>query len=167
MGSLSTGRLASRRWSAAGPRSKAVSFSAGPMVRTRFPPAASQQRTVPGVGVRLSSAVCQFHAHKPGNRDGKEQCVVRPPDERFGSCLTKERPEAVSQISCQIAVRASVEIFHGYGHENRSCALWRGRTGCNMRPLVRRSDIVGAKQHRAAGLEQSSVQLLGSSEFYH
>src|SRR6516164_5422793 len=27
--------------------------------------------------------------------------VVRPPDERFGSCLTKERPEAVSQISCQ------------------------------------------------------------------
>jgi len=27
--------------------------------------------------------------------------VIRPPDERFGSCLTKERPEAVSRISCQ------------------------------------------------------------------
>src|SRR6516164_988758 len=41
MGSLSTGRLASRRWSAAGPLSTAVSFSAGPMVRIRFPPAES------------------------------------------------------------------------------------------------------------------------------
>ena len=39
---LSTGRLARRRWSAAGPLSTAVSFSAGPLVRIRFPPAASQ-----------------------------------------------------------------------------------------------------------------------------
>ena len=39
---LSTGRLARRRWSAAGPLSTAVSFSAGPMVRIRFPPAVSQ-----------------------------------------------------------------------------------------------------------------------------
>src|SRR6516164_8183347 len=42
MGSLSTGRLARRRWSAAGPLSTAVSFSAGPMVRIRFPPSVSQ-----------------------------------------------------------------------------------------------------------------------------
>ena len=35
---LSTGRLARRRWSAAGPLSTAVSFSAGPLVRIRFPP---------------------------------------------------------------------------------------------------------------------------------
>src|SRR6516225_11260827 len=41
MGSLSIGRLAKRRWSAAGPLSTAVSFSAGPMVRIRFPPSAS------------------------------------------------------------------------------------------------------------------------------
>jgi hypothetical protein len=41
MGSLSTSRLARRRCSAAGPLSTAVSFSAGPMVRIRFPPAAS------------------------------------------------------------------------------------------------------------------------------
>ena len=41
MGPLSTGRLARRRWSAAGPLSTAVSFSAGPMVRIRFPPANS------------------------------------------------------------------------------------------------------------------------------
>ena len=41
--SLSTGRLARRRWSAAGLLSTAVSFSAGPMVRIRFPPAKSQQ----------------------------------------------------------------------------------------------------------------------------
>src|SRR6516164_4797520 len=41
MGSLSTARLASRRWSAAGPLSTAVSFSAGPMVRIRFPPGRS------------------------------------------------------------------------------------------------------------------------------
>src|SRR6516225_1311623 len=38
MGSLSTGRLARRRWSAARPLSTAVSSSAGPMVRIRFPP---------------------------------------------------------------------------------------------------------------------------------
>src|SRR6516164_8691934 len=50
MGSLSTGRLARRRWSAAGPLSTAVSFSAVPMVRIRFPPAASQQQTVPALG---------------------------------------------------------------------------------------------------------------------
>ena len=43
MGSLSTRRLARRRWSAAGPLSKAVSFAAGPMVRIRFPPAVSRQ----------------------------------------------------------------------------------------------------------------------------
>src|SRR6516162_8093553 len=41
MGSLNTGRLARRRWSAAGPLSTSVSFSAGPMVRIRFPPAVS------------------------------------------------------------------------------------------------------------------------------
>jgi hypothetical protein len=41
MGSLRTGRLARRRWSAAGPLSTSVSFSAGPMVRIRFPPAES------------------------------------------------------------------------------------------------------------------------------
>jgi len=29
------------------------------------------------------------------------------------------------------------------------------------------SDIVGANQHGAIGIEQSSVQLLGSSEFDH
>jgi hypothetical protein len=29
------------------------------------------------------------------------------------------------------------------------------------------SDIVSAEQHGAIGIEQSSVQLLGSSEFYH
>ena len=40
-GSLSTGRLARRRWSAAGPLPTAISFSAGPMVRIRFPPPAS------------------------------------------------------------------------------------------------------------------------------
>src|SRR6516165_8875539 len=38
-GSLSTGRLARRRWSAAGPLSTTVSFSAGPTVRIRFSPA--------------------------------------------------------------------------------------------------------------------------------
>src|SRR6202047_1859826 len=27
--------------------------------------------------------------------------VVRPPDKRFGSCLTKKHPVAVSRISCQ------------------------------------------------------------------
>ena len=43
MGSLSTGRLARRRWSAAGPLSTAVSFSAGPMVRIRFPPPQSDE----------------------------------------------------------------------------------------------------------------------------
>src|SRR6516225_2733530 len=43
MGLLSTGRLARRRWSAAGPLSTAVSFSAGPMVRIRFSPAVSRQ----------------------------------------------------------------------------------------------------------------------------
>jgi len=42
MGSLSTGRLARRRRSAAWPLSTAVSFSAGPMVRIRFPPAESR-----------------------------------------------------------------------------------------------------------------------------
>src|SRR6516162_1418050 len=47
MGSLSTGRLARRRWSAAGPLSTTVSFSAGPMVRIRFPPAASQTNPHP------------------------------------------------------------------------------------------------------------------------
>jgi hypothetical protein len=36
-----------------------------------------------------------------------------------------------------------------------------------MRSSVTRSHIVSAKQHRANGVEQSSVQLLGSSEFYH
>jgi|SRR6516165_1163774 len=45
MGSLSTGRLARRRWSAAGALSTAVSFSAGPVVRIRFPPAKSRSRT--------------------------------------------------------------------------------------------------------------------------
>ena len=45
MGSLSTGRLARRRWSAAWPLSTAVSFSAGPVVRIRFPPAKSRSRT--------------------------------------------------------------------------------------------------------------------------
>jgi hypothetical protein len=29
------------------------------------------------------------------------------------------------------------------------------------------SDIVSADQHGAIGVEQSSVQILGSSEFYH
>jgi hypothetical protein len=29
------------------------------------------------------------------------------------------------------------------------------------------SDIVSADQHGAIGIEQSSVQILGSSEFYH
>jgi len=41
-GVISTGRLARRRWSAAGPLSTAVSFSAGPMVRIHLPPARSQ-----------------------------------------------------------------------------------------------------------------------------
>ena len=41
MGSLSTGRLARRRRSAAGPLSTTVFFSTGPMVRIRFPPALS------------------------------------------------------------------------------------------------------------------------------
>jgi hypothetical protein len=30
-----------------------------------------------------------------------------------------------------------------------------------------RSDIVSTDQHEAMGIEQTSVQLLGSSEFYH
>jgi hypothetical protein len=30
-----------------------------------------------------------------------------------------------------------------------------------------RLDILGAKQYAASGVEQSSVQLLGSAEFYH
>src|SRR6516162_6058586 len=42
MGSLSAGRLARGRWSAARPLSTAASFSAGPMVQIRFPPAVSQ-----------------------------------------------------------------------------------------------------------------------------
>ena len=42
LGSLSTSRLARRRWSAAGPLSTAVSFLAGPMVRI-LPPATNLQ----------------------------------------------------------------------------------------------------------------------------
>src|SRR5271166_3546343 len=42
-GSLNTGRVARRQRSAAGPLSTALSFSAGPMVRIRFPPAESLQ----------------------------------------------------------------------------------------------------------------------------
>ena len=34
--------------------------------------------------------------------------VVRPPDDRFGSCLTKVRPEAMSRISCQ---RSPLELL--------------------------------------------------------
>src|SRR5271166_2766650 len=42
-GSLNTGRVARRQRSAAGPLSTALSFSAGPMVRIRFPPPVSPQ----------------------------------------------------------------------------------------------------------------------------
>ena len=55
MGPLSTGRLARRRWSAAGPLSTAVSFSAGPMVRIRFPPAESL-RTIGSAGRELPAS---------------------------------------------------------------------------------------------------------------
>src|ERR1700757_159702 len=44
------------------------------------------QREMPGVPLRNSSTSVS---------------VAGPPDKRFGSCLTKERPEAVSRISCQ------------------------------------------------------------------
>ena len=64
MGSLSTGRLARRRWSAAGPLSTAVSFSAGPMVRIQFPPAASQQRTVLALG--FDGAARCLRRRRPG-----------------------------------------------------------------------------------------------------
>ena len=67
MGS-STGRLARGRWSAAGPLSTAVSFSAGPMVRIRFPPAGSQQRTW-----TLAAAEAQRLA-----REGSDDPAVTP-----------------------------------------------------------------------------------------
>jgi hypothetical protein len=46
-------------------------------------------------------------------------------------------------------------MLWAYGEQDAACLPYT------------RSDIVSAKQHGAVGLEQSSVQLLGSSEFYH
>jgi hypothetical protein len=76
MGSLSTGRLARRRWSAARPLSTAVSFSAGPMVRIQFPPAVSRQ-TIGSSAAEPASAVSGL-----GSAAASCAAVVQYPERR-------------------------------------------------------------------------------------
>ena len=65
----------------------------------RFDDGAAYERMM-GTWSRLAGDIfLDWLAPRPGLR--WIVSVARPPDKRFGSCLTKERPEAVSRISCQ------------------------------------------------------------------
>src|SRR6516162_10912559 len=111
MESLSTGHLARRRWSAAGPLSTAVSFSAGLMVRIRFPPAESPglaRFRPPTARRRLFARVCGPGRCSVVSRDGYR--AVHGADRREYLCWAKFQyrsvDEAVAQ-SIQIGLRQS------------------------------------------------------------